>query len=322
MILQTHPRPTHSGRVRDAPTVMRVPWFLENKHRRSTERLPRSSNAAPPWSICVVRPGAPESAHVLDRGKHVAAKEKRQSPIERAWKWCSQSAEGCIAADVTGEFCTRANVRETGTRGAEAWQGRSTVQNRSSPCCDKATLAEIAHRLGRKALEEVAATACRIPFWVGIASWSLTSSTGPDSVVPPDGPESMRRQRVWCCRWRRRIPPEAMIASWVPWPILASGYRTRRWVISCAETEAYDQLERLHPRSYGCSGGNGFLHGGSAYAPRLGYLLRIVLYPVGESESLSGRNHAPSGPAVDGTDGAQRDHAEVGISGQQQISTA
>ena len=33
------------------------------------------------------------------------------------------------------------------------------MQNRSSPCCDKATLAEIAHRLGRKALEEVAATA-------------------------------------------------------------------------------------------------------------------------------------------------------------------
>src|SRR5664280_2573856 len=108
----------------------------------------------------------------------------------------------------------------------------------------------------------------------------------------------MRRQNVWWCRWRRRIPPGAMIASWVPWPILASGYRTRRWATSCV-----------------ASGGNGFLYGGSAYAPRLGYLLRVVLYPVGESEGLSGRNHAPSGPAVDGTDGAQRDHAEVGISG-------
>src|ERR1017187_3655415 len=83
-----------------------------------------------------------------------------------------------------------------------------------------------------------------------------------------------------------------------------------------------EQLERFHPRPYGCSGGHGFLHGGSAYAPRLGYLLRVVLYPVGESEGLSGRNHAPSGPAVDGTDGAQRDDAEVGISGQQPISTA
>ena len=54
--------------------------------------------ATPTKSICVVRPGAPGSVHVLDCGKHVAAKEKRQSPIERAWKWSSQSAEGCIAA--------------------------------------------------------------------------------------------------------------------------------------------------------------------------------------------------------------------------------
>src|SRR5664280_2123135 len=120
-----------------------------------------------------------------------------------------------------------------------------------------------------------------------------------------------------------------MIASWVPWPILASGYRTRRWAISCADTESLlPPNESIRPAGkissapYGCSGGNGFLYGGSAYAPRLGYLLRVVLYPVGESEGLSGRNHAPSGPAVDGTDGAQRDHAEVGISGQQPISAA
>src|ERR1039458_1405106 len=60
----------------------------------------------------------------------------------------------------------------------------------------------------------------------------------PDSVVPPDGPELMRRRKGWWCGWRRRIPLGAMIASWVPWPILASGYRTRRWVISCADTES------------------------------------------------------------------------------------
>src|ERR1022692_1864016 len=58
-------------------------------------------------------------------------------------------------------------------------------------------------------------------------------SDGGDSVVPSDGPESMRRRNVWWCGWRRRIPPGAMIASWVPWPILASGYRTRRWATSC-----------------------------------------------------------------------------------------
>src|ERR1035437_6531392 len=29
-----------------------------------------------------------------------------------------------------------------------------------------------------------------------------------------------------------------MIASWEPWPILASGYRTRRWATSCVATES------------------------------------------------------------------------------------
>ena len=40
---------------------------------------------------------------------------------------------------------------------------------------EKVTLAEIAHRLGRMALEDVAATASPIPFWVGIESSSRTN---------------------------------------------------------------------------------------------------------------------------------------------------
>src|ERR1035441_1637731 len=139
----------------------------------------------------------------------------------------------------------------------------------------------------------------------------------------------MRRRRVWWCRWRRRIPPGAMIASWVPWPILASGYRTRRWATSCvAMGSLLPPNENTRPAGKISSvltwmfWWEQIFHSGSAYAQRPGYLLRVVLYPVGESEGLSGRNHAPSGPAVDGTDGAQRDHAEVEISGQQQISAA
>ena len=94
-----------------------------------------------------------------------------------------------------------------------------------------------------------------------------------------------------------------MIASWVPWPILAGGYRTRRWAISCVATESL-----LPPNENTRPAGKisstliwmfwwvGFLHCGSAYSQGIGYLLRVVLYPVGGSEGLSGRNHAPSGP--------------------------
>jgi len=42
----------------------------------------------------------------------------------------------------------------------------------------KVTLAEIAHRLGRKALEDVAATPSLIRFWAGIGSSSQTSLKG------------------------------------------------------------------------------------------------------------------------------------------------
>jgi adenine-specific DNA-methyltransferase len=39
--------------------------------------------------------------------------------------------------DLTGEFCTRGKVRETGTRGAGAWRGRNTVLSRSSRSCGR-----------------------------------------------------------------------------------------------------------------------------------------------------------------------------------------
>jgi hypothetical protein len=41
---------------------------------------------------------------------------------------------------------------------------------------ERATLAEIGHRLGRKALAEVASVAGLTPYWLGIASSSLVNS--------------------------------------------------------------------------------------------------------------------------------------------------
>jgi exonuclease III len=63
-------------------------------------------------------------------------------PLSSEYDWVNQELkrfEGNLVActDVTGEFCTRGNVRETVTEGAGEWHGRSTVQSRSSPCCDR-----------------------------------------------------------------------------------------------------------------------------------------------------------------------------------------
>ena len=57
---------------------------------------------------------------------------------------------------------------------------------------EKATLAEIAHRLGRKALEEVAATAQPDTIWAGIGNSSPGSSMGRSSGSEQAGRRSIR----------------------------------------------------------------------------------------------------------------------------------
>ena len=53
-----------------------------------------------------------------------------------------------------------------------------------------------------------------------------------------------------------------------------------------------------------------------------GHLLRAVLHPLGEPQDLCIGNHAASGPGVDGTAGSGGHLAGVGISGQTQVSVA
>ena len=77
---------------------------------------------------------------------------------------------------------------------------------------EKATLAEIAHRLGRKALEEVVATA-------GIGSSSRTSLMDRNLAGELADQESMRKSNVWSSRWPKRIQVGAMIALLARWRI-------------------------------------------------------------------------------------------------------
>src|ERR1039457_2163094 len=102
---------------------------------------------------------------------------------------------------------------------------------------DKATLAEIAHRLGRKALEEVAGAAkpdTILGWYRKLIANKFDGSRFRGSAGRPRVDAETERLVVQMVR----IPPGAMIASWVPWPILASGYRTRRWATSCVGTES------------------------------------------------------------------------------------
>src|SRR5947208_16522755 len=82
-----------------------------------------------------------------------------------------------------------------------------------------------------------------------------------------------------------------------------------RWLRSPtgSQAEPDDELARLYPCSHGGVGGDRLLHGGSAYAKRVDYVLRAVFHPFGEPEDMLGRSHTSSESRVDGTDGARCD---------------
>src|SRR5580692_10557901 len=99
---------------------------------------------------------------------------------------------------------------------------------------EKATLAEIAHRLGRKALEELGLSRSRIRCWPGTKSSSPVSSTDRSFANSGVVPELTRKPSGWWCGWRRKIPGGAMTGSWAPWPTWVTGSRIRRWAIFSA----------------------------------------------------------------------------------------
>ena len=61
---------------------------------------------------------------------------------------------------------------------------------------ERAALAEIGHRLGHKALEEVAATPNLIPFWAGTGNLSPISLMDPNSVELTAAPGLIRKPKV------------------------------------------------------------------------------------------------------------------------------
>src|ERR1700730_2023382 len=81
-------------------------------------------------------------------------------------------------------------------------------------------------------------------------------------------------------------------------------------------------LKRLYPCAHGGIGGHRFLHGRSAYANRVGDVLRAVFHSFGEPEDLLGWSHTSSGSRVDGTDGAQCDDGRLWFSDQPQVPIA
>jgi hypothetical protein len=87
-------------------------------------------------------------------------------------------------------------------------RGRLCLSN-----ADRATLGEIGHRLGRRALGEVANAALPDTILGRIDGWSPASSMVANHVEALADPVSIGGSSSSLCAWPKRIPLGAMIAS-------------------------------------------------------------------------------------------------------------
>ena len=79
---------------------------------------------------------------------------------------------------------------------------------------EKAALAEIAHQLGRKALEELSAVAKPDTLLAWYRKLIANKFDGSKFRKSRGRPELTRKPSGWWCGWRRKIPGGAMTGSW------------------------------------------------------------------------------------------------------------
>jgi len=99
---------------------------------------------------------------------------------------------------------------------------------------ERATLAEIGKRLGRKGLQPVA----RLAKPDTILAWYRRLVAEKFKQRRPPGRAPVQRSRIWWFAWRGRTPAGATTGLWAHWPIWGIRCPIRPWAISCAGSGA------------------------------------------------------------------------------------
>ncbi len=195
---------------------------------------------------------------------------------------------------------------------------------------EKATLAEIAHRLGRKTLEDVAATAkpeTILGWYRKLIANKFDGSKSRRSVGRPKLDQETERLVVRMARenpswgYDRIVGALANLGHRLSDQTVGNIFR-RHGIFSSAEAKAIDLMEELYPLTPGRLGGYGLLHDGSPDAQGVDDLLCAVLHPLGDSPSESGRIHAVPGSGVDGAAGTKHHDGGVGMHERVPLSAA
>ena len=188
---------------------------------------------------------------------------------------------------------------------------------------EKSTLAEIAHRLGRKALAEVAVAAqpeTILGWFRKLVARKFDGSRFRDSVGRPCIEEAVENLIVRMAQenptWGYdRIVGGARESR--PYGVGPNGGQcfAAPWHRAGSPAQAYDPLARFHSGPHGCPGRHRLLHGRSAHAERADHLLRAVLHSARDAAGVPGGDNAISRPAVNGATSPQRDHEGLGVFG-------
>src|SRR5262249_35721646 len=111
---------------------------------------------------------------------------------------------------------------------------------------ERSTLAEIAKRLGRKALQDIARVAKPDTLLAtGIAPWWRRSSKGPGVGLILAALESHPKSRRSWSGLRGKTAVGATIGSSLRWPVWAIRSRTKPWATSCAGTTSLQRPSGL-----------------------------------------------------------------------------
>src|SRR6266702_2020046 len=186
---------------------------------------------------------------------------------------------------------------------------------------EKATLAEIAHRLGRKALEEVAATAkpdTILGWYRQLIANKFDGSKSRRRVGRPKLDQETERLVVQMARENPSWGYDRIVGALANLGLRLSDQTegnvlSRHGISPAPKRKQSVSWKSFIPRTPGRFGGHGLLHDGSPNAQRVEDLLCAVLHPLGDSPGESGRIHAVPGSGGDGAAGAKHDYGGVGM---------
>src|ERR1035437_9272309 len=179
---------------------------------------------------------------------------------------------------------------------------------------ERANLGEIGHRLGPKALGEVATTALPdtiLAWYRRLVARKFDGSRARRTPGRPRIDREVEQLIVRMAEENRSWGYDRIVGALANLGHLGSNGRqcsaTPRSTAR-AGAQAHDHLGDIHSGSPGGAGGDRLLHGGGPHAARTGDLLRAVFHSPREPQGGHCRDHRSPERAMDAANGPERDH--------------